>query len=159
MKNNNGMKKVLILIILAVSYTPIPAQLLSKMEIKNPIEGICNDKEVYALFPSIDTDQIEAASPISKPEILDKLNSKILFLKENKKFKGEGIVKVIINCSGEVVLCKVSKKTKSIKLDEQIEEVFNNLGEWKNATYKKRNVDSVQLFYFKVKRGKISWKY
>jgi len=135
------------------------AQLMSKMVIKTPIEGICNDKEVYVLFPSIDTGQVKAVCPVPESEILNKLNSKVSFLRENKKFKGEGIVKVIINCKGEVVLCEVSKKSKSNKLDDQIVEVFNNLGEWKNAFYKKRAVDNVQLFYFKVKKGKISWKY
>ena len=73
------MKRLMVLLVLVASYNSVTAQLMSKMDIKTPIDGICNDKEVYALFPSIDTDQIEAVSPISKAEILDKLNSDVAF--------------------------------------------------------------------------------
>jgi hypothetical protein len=151
-------KKTLLIITLSISFNSLSAQLLTKLDIKERIEGICNKKEVYALFPYLEDAQVLAESPISKSEILKTLNSKVEFLTENKKFKSDGIVCVIINCKGEIVSCKVSKKTTSAKLDNEIEAVFNNLGDWKNATYKNKPVDSYQLFYFEVKRGKIRWK-
>jgi hypothetical protein len=159
MKNNyfRSVRKTLLIIILGISFNSLFAQLQTKLDIKESIEGICNEKEVYALFPYLEAAQVLAESPISKSEILKTLNSKVDFLSENKKFKSEGIVSIIINCKGEVVSCEVSKKTTSPKLDNEIERVFNNLGDWKNATYKNKAVDSYQLFYFKVKRGKISW--
>ena len=51
--------------------------------------------------------------------------------KSNPKYKGKGMLGIILNCKGKVVQCKMDNKTKSPELDKQIESVFNSLGEWK----------------------------
>ncbi len=56
------------------------------MEVKEPIPGVCNEKEVYALFPSL-KGQEEDTSPVSKAEILSRLNNEIIFLKEHPSTK------------------------------------------------------------------------
>jgi len=126
------------------------------MEVKEPIEGICNEKEVYALLPF--DGQEKAICPISENDILKRLNSEIQFLKDNPKFKGKGMIGLIINCKGEVVQCKMDNKTKSTELDKQIEEVFNTLGEWKAGKLNKKKVDSSVLYSFKIKKGKITFE-
>lgn len=131
------------------------AQFVAKMEVKEPIEGICNEKEVYALLPF--DGQEKAICPVSENDILKRLNSEIQFLKDNPKFKGKGMIGLIINCKGEVVQCKMDNKTKSAELDKQIEEVFNSLGEWKAGKLNGKKVDSSVLYSFKIKKGKITF--
>ncbi len=126
------------------------------MEVKEDIPGICDKNEVYALFTSFDG-QDEAICPISKDEILKRLNSEIQFLKDNPKYKDKGMIGLIINCRGEVIKSKMDNKTKNTELDKQIEAVFNSLGEWKAGKLNGKNIDSSRLFSFKIKKGVISF--
>ncbi len=133
------------------------AQFVAKMEVKEPIEGICNDKEVYALFPSF-KGQTEAECPATKQQILERLNTEVKFIKENPNYDGKGMIGIIINCKGEVVQCKMDNKTKDPELDKQIEEVFNSLGAWKAGKLGKKQVDSSRLFSFKIKKGEFTFE-
>jgi len=150
------MKKIFILLLLACG-TAASAQFVAKMEVKEPIPGICDDKEVYALFPMFEG-QVEAVAPVTKDELLKKLNE-ISYLKDNPKTKTKGMVSLVINCKGKVVQCEMdgNNKTSSEALDKQIVAVFNSLGEWKPGKLNGKEVDSSRLFSFKVKGGKISW--
>ena len=130
------------------------AQFVAKMEVKEPIEGICDEKEVYALLPF--DGQEKAICPVQENDIVKRLNSEVPFLKDNPKFKGKGMIGLIINCKGEVVQCKMDIKTKSPELDKQIEMVFNSLGEWKAGKLNGQKVDSSVLYSFKIKKGKIT---
>ena len=150
------MKKTLLTLLTIAIYSTVSAQFIAKMEVKEPIEGICDEKEVYALFPMFDG-QEEAVCPVSKEGILNRLNNEVSFLKENPKYKDKGMIGIIINCKGEVVQCKMDNKTKSKELDKQIEIVFSSLGEWKAGKLNGKEIDSSILFSFKIKKGKITF--
>lgn len=150
------MKKTILTLIIGFIGLSASAQFVAIMEIKEDIPGICDSNEVYALFPSF-KGQEEAICPVSKEEILKRLNAEVQFIKDNPKFKGKGMIGLIINCKGEVVQCKMDNKTESAELDKQIEEVFNSLGDWKAGKLNGRNVDSSKLYGFKIKKGKITF--
>jgi hypothetical protein len=146
------MKKWITLCLLFIAGT-ISAQFVAKMEIKEPIKGLCSDKDVYAILPI--GDQKEAICPVSEEEISRRLDSAVVFLKEHQDFKDKGMVSVIINCKGEVVKCEMDNKTTDPELDKQIVAVFAVLGQWKAGKIGKKEVDSVKLFSFEIKKGKI----
>ena len=123
-----------------------------RIQEEDPIEGVCNQNELYTLFDFFDG-QEEAVCPVSEEEILQRLNSELTFLKDNPNHKDKGSVALIINCKGELVRCKMSDSTKSIELDDQIIAVFNSLGEWKVGKLNRTDVDSSVSFYFKIKKG------
>lgn len=127
-------------------------QFVAKMEVKEPIEGLCNDKEVYALLPML-KGQEEAVCPVTKENILERLNREVQFIKDNPKYSDKGMIGLIINCKGQVVQCKMDNKTKNVELDKQIELVFNSLGEWKAGKLDSKEVDTSKLFSFKIKKG------
>jgi hypothetical protein len=148
------MKQIPLTLFILIIYLTTSAQFVATMEVKEPIPGLCNDKEVYALFPSF-KGQEEAVSPVTKEEILDKLNNEVQYLKDNPKHNDKGMIGLVINCKGDVVKCKMDNKTKKPKLDRQIEDVFNSLGVWKAGKLNGKDVDTSRLFSFKIKNGKI----
>lgn len=148
------MTKTLTTILFAFIGFTVSAQFVAKLEVKEDIPGICDKNEVYSLFPSF-TGQDEAVCPVTKEQILERLNAEVEFLKANLKYKDKGMIGIIINCKGEVIKCKMDNKTKSTELDEQIEAVFNSLGEWKPGKLNGKKVDSSRLYSFKIKKGKI----
>lgn len=148
------MKKLIFGVFISLISISASAQFVAKMEVKEPIEGICDANEVYALFPMMDG-QDEAICPVSKEEILKRLNAEVQFLKDNPKYKDKGMIGLIINCKGEVVQCKMDNKTKSPELDKQIEAVFNSLGDWKAGKLNRKKVDSSKLYSFKIQKGEI----
>ncbi|MEN7548779.1 hypothetical protein AAG747_12735 [Rapidithrix thailandica] len=150
------MKKVIFAIAISFMSLHASAQFVAKMEVKEPVKGICDINEVYSLFPMF-KGQVEAVCPKSKDEILKHLNTEVQFLKENPKYKDKGMIGLIINCKGEVVQCKMDNKTKSPELDRQIEAVFNSLGAWKAGKLNGKEVDTSRLFSFKIKKGVISF--
>ena len=121
------MKTILSLVISILLASNLNAQFVAKVQVKEKIEGLCNEKEVYSLLPMFG-DQKLAVSPVSNEEIMNQLDSAVIFLKENRKFKGEGMVGIWINCKGEVVKCEMHNKTKDANLDSQIVAVFAALG-------------------------------
>ncbi len=149
------MKKAILLFAAGFLSLTASAQFVARMEVKEDIPGICDKKEVYVMFPGFDG-QVQAECPLTDEQIIERLNE-IQFLKDNPKFKGEGMIGLIINCKGEVVKCEMDNKTKSEELDKQIEEVFNALGEWKNGTLNGKAVDTSRLFSFEIKNGKFKF--
>jgi hypothetical protein len=99
------MKNSITLIALIFTFAA-SAQFVAKVEMKEDLPGICDKNEVYALFPGFKGQQ-EAVCPVSKDEILKKLNKEVTFLKDNPKFDDKGMVGMFINCKGEVVECKM----------------------------------------------------
>lgn len=148
------MKKIILTALIGFIGLSVFAQFVAKAEIKETIEGICDKNEVYALFPSFEG-QDQAICPISKDEILKRLNEEVQFLKDHLKYKDKGMIGLIINCKGEVIKCKMDNKTKNTELDKQIEAVFNSLGKWVSGKLNGKNVDSTRLYSFKIKKGKI----
>lgn len=145
---------LLLFVAMATCYTA-SAQFVAKMEIKEPIPGLCSERDVYALIPGL-KGQVPAQAPLAKEQINDRLNSGIQFLKDNPGYNDEGMIGLIINCRGELVQCKMDNKTRSTELDSQIEKVFNSLGGWTAGKLNKKEVDSSRLFSFKIENSRIS---
>lgn len=152
------MKNLILGLSLSLISVNASAQFVARVQVKEPIEGICNQNEVYALFPSFEG-QIEAVCPLSKNQILARLNTEVQFLKDNPKYKDKGMMGIIINCEGKVVQCKMDNKTKSQELDQQIEAVFNSLGDWKPGKLNGKEIDSSKLYSFKIKKGLFEFEY
>ena len=150
------MKNLIIVITLLYTCLNVPAQFIAELQLEEPVEGICNMKHVYSLFPMFDG-QDEAICPITKEQILTRLNTHVLFLKDNPKYKSKGMIGLLINCKGEVVQCEMDTKTKNKELDKQIEAVFNTLGKWKAGKLDGQSVDSSCLYSFKIKKGKVTF--
>jgi len=68
------------------------------------------------------------------------------------------MIRLLINCKGEVVLCEMDALTKSKVLDQQIEALFNSLGKWKAGKLDGNEVDSSRLYSFKIKKGKVTFE-
>lgn len=150
------MKKTSLILLTTFWALTVSAQFVAKMEVKEDISGICDKNEVYALLPSF-KGQEEAVCPMTKEDILQKLNAEVTFLKDNPKFKDKGMIGLVINCKGKVVKCKMDNKTKDPELDKQIEAVFNSLGTWKAGKLSGKEVDTSRLFSFVVKNGKFTF--
>jgi hypothetical protein len=146
------MKKTLLILLTSFFGLTVSAQFVAKMEVKEDIPGICDKNEVYALFPSI-KGQVEAVCPVPKDTILKRLNSEVLFIKNNPDYNDKGMIGLVINCKGEVVKCKMDNNTKKPDLDKQIEAVFNSLGSWTAGKLNKKAVDTSRLFSFKIVNG------
>ena len=149
------MRTTLLLFFTLTTYYTTSAQFVAKMEIKEPISGLCSDQDVYALIPGL-KGQVPAQCSLSKEQINDKLNSEIQFLKDNPDYNDKGMIGLVINCKGQLVQCKMDNKTKSPELDSQIEKVFNSLGDWTAGKLNKKNVDTSRLFSFTIENGRIS---
>ena len=150
------MNKGVIVAVMTFSSLFASAQFIARVEVKEDIPGICNKEEVYALFPSLKGQEVPVC-PVSKAEILKRLNSEVPFLLDNPRYKDKGMIGLFINCRGEVVQCKMDNKTKSEELDSQIEKVFNSLGDWKPGKLDGNEVDASELFSFTIKNGKFSF--
>lgn len=149
------MKKFAIISLLLFVFYSVPAQFVARVEIKDSIPGICNSKEVYAIFPMF-KGQEQAVCPVTDDTINARLSNEVTFLKDNPKYSDKGMVNIIINCKGEVVKCEMDNKTHSEELDKQIVAVFNSLGQWKAGKVDGNTVDSARLWSFKIKKGKIA---
>jgi len=151
------MKNMLcVLLLVQVSLTS-HSQLVARAEIKEKIEGICDIKNVYTLLPMFG-DQKEAVCSVPDSTIERKLNEEAEFLKDKPKYNDKGMVSIIINCKGNVVQCKIDNESKSPILDEQVVNVFKTLTSWKAGKLNGKEVDSMRLWSFEVKKGKIILK-
>lgn len=103
-------------------------------------------------------DQVEAACSVADSTIERRLNDEVQFLKDHPKYNDKGMVNMIINCKGEVVQCKIDNKTKSPDLDDQVVAVFKSLTAWKAGKLNGGEVDSLRLWSFEVKKGRITLK-
>src|SRR5262245_21573032 len=128
-KHLNTMKRFVILLALLVCSTLSYSQLVARVEMKENLEGICDNKNVYTLFPMFG-DQVEAVCSVPDTAIQASLNE-IVFLKDKPKHKDKGMVSIFINCKGQVAKCAIDNKSSSPELDEQILAVFKTLTTFK----------------------------
>jgi|ERR1043165_4689191 hypothetical protein len=149
------MKKAIVLLPVFLSFI-VSAQLVATVQLKEDVPGICNKNEVYALFPSF-KGQEKAVPTLNKEQLLAKLNSDVKFLQDNPKYRDKGMLFIMLNCKGKVVQCKMDIKTKSPELDRQIVDVFNAMGDWQPGKLNGKEVDSSELFSFKIKAGRFEW--
>jgi hypothetical protein len=146
------MKKTIAFILGVLSFQLASAQFVAKMELKEPIEGLCSN-DVYTILPGFSGQQ-EPVCPISSADITKKLNQQVTYLKDSAMYEDKGMVDIFINCKGEVVKCEIDNKTKNAQLDQQIVAVFKTLGNWTPGKLNKKNVDCAKLWSFKIKEGK-----
>ena len=150
------MKRTLFIVLALIIGISASAQFVARMQVKGDIAGICDKKEVYVLMASF-KGQIKAVCSVTNDSILKRLNSEVVFVKENPNYSDKGMVGVVINCKGEVVQCEMDNKTKKQELDKQIVTVFNSLGGWKAGKLNGHEVDSSRLFSFKINNGVFSF--
>jgi uncharacterized protein (DUF2147 family) len=138
------------------------SQVAMYTEVKEGVKDLCNSTRVYLLymmkqFPS--SNAVEGKFPVSETELLQLLNEKTNYLKENPKYKGKFSVRVIVNCKGELIICNLEKKTRSDDFNKQILEVFTSLKGWAPGEFNGEIVDSTKSFYFKIKNGEIQMEF
>lgn len=131
------------------------ASMIAVMEIKEPIEGVCDQDRVISILPFLDKGQVKAIAPKSKLEIQQDLNTTIEFLQSHLDYEDEGMVSLIINCKGELVQSETSKQTQNSELDKQILVVFSELKEWTPGKLNYQAVDTVVLYSFKIENSKV----
>lgn len=129
---------------------------VAKMEVKEPITGVCDNDNVIFMLPLSGNGQVAAKSPKTDAEIEADLNAKVLFLKDKTTYEDKGMVGLIINCKGEMVQCQIDNKTKSTELDSQIVAVFAELKTWTAGNINGKPYDTSVLYSFTIKDGKIS---
>ena len=129
--------------------------MVARMVVKEPIKGVCDNDNVIAILPFPGNGQIKAQAPMSKEEIMEELNSKVSFLKDKPDYEDKGMVSLIVNCKGELVICKIDNETKSPELDIQIVAVFSELKVWKAGKINNKSVDTLVLYSFTINNGKI----
>lgn len=149
------MPRFILILLFCALYFSCAGQFLARMELKEPISGLCDSRNVYVMFPSF-KGQTEAVCPVAEEVIAKRLNAEIQFLRDNPGYDDKGMIGLVINCKGEVVQCRMDNKTSSPELDKQIEAVFNSLGEWMPGKLKRKSVDTSRLFSFEIKDGEFS---
>jgi len=130
--------------------------MVARMEVKEPIEGVCDNANVIVILPFPGNGQIKANAPKTKEELTQQLNSQVAFLKDKPDYEDKGMVSLIVNCKGEMVRCKIDNKTKSPELDSQIVAVFAEMKKWTAGKVNNRSVDTAVLYSFTIKNGKIT---
>jgi hypothetical protein len=129
--------------------------MVAKMQVKDPIDGVCDQENVIAILSFEGNGQVKAVAPKSKSEISQELNTKVSFLQDKPNYDDKGMVGLIVNCKGEMVRCQIDNKTQNPELDAQIVAVFAELKNWKAGTWNKQPVDTSVLYSFEIKKGKI----
>jgi len=146
----------LILLPSCVSKKSSFTNMVARMEVKEPIDGVCDNANVIAILPFPGNGQLKAIAPKTDSEITDELNAQVSFLKEKPDYEDKGMVNLIINCKGEMVRCQIDNKTQSPELDAQIVAVFAALKNWSPGKINGKAVDTSVLISFKINKGKIS---
>jgi len=161
MKNNKiaaiciGLLAVGIITSCATSKNSSMNNMVARMEVKEPIKGVCDNANVIAVLPFPGNGQVKAQAPKTNEEITEELNSKVSFLKDKPDYEDKGMVNLIINCKGELVRCQIDNKTKNPELDSQIVAVFAELKKWTAGKINNTSFDTVVLYSFTIKDGKI----
>src|SRR6187551_3002455 len=91
--------------------------MVARMEVKEPIAGVCDNSNVIAILPFPGNGQVQAKCQKSNEQIALELNSRVVFLKDKPEYEDKGMVNMIVNCKGEMVRCHIDNETKSPELD------------------------------------------
>jgi len=129
---------------------------IARMEVKEPIKGVCDNSNVLVILPISDNGQVKAQAPKSNEEITQELNARVTYLKDKSDYEDKGMVNLIVNCKGELVQCKIDTETKSPELDAQIVAVFEEMKKWTPGKVHNRPYDTILFYSFTIKKGKIS---
>ena len=162
MKKNNfktiviGLMALVIISSCATSKNNSALNMVARMEVKEPIKGVCDNANVIVILPLPGNGQVQAIPPKTNEEITQELNSKVSFLKDKPDYEDKGMVNLVINCKGKLVRCEIDNKTKSPELDSQIVAVFAEMKIWTAGKIKNNSVDTAVLYSFEIKNGKIT---
>jgi hypothetical protein len=148
------MKKIISIVLFVQMSVCSFSQFVARADIKENIDGICDKKNVYALLPMFKEQKLAVCS-VKDAAIEQMLNDSVQFTKDNPNYNDKGMVSIIINCKGEVIQCKIDNKTQSPVLDDQIVNVFKLLITWQAGKLNGKKVDSIRLWSFEIKDGKI----
>lgn len=129
--------------------------MVARMQVDEPIEGVCDNDNVIVILPIPGNKQEEAQPPLTDEELTEELNNHVHFLHNKPEYNDEGMVNMIINCKGEMVQCEIDNKTKNSELDEQIVAVFAEMQNWVPGKINGRAIDTAVLYSFEIKNGKI----
>ncbi len=130
---------------------------VARMEVKEPIQGVCDNSNVIVILPFPNNGQEKAQCPKSKEDLIKELNDKAEYLKSNPNYNDSASLTVIINCEGDMVRCQLDRKTQKPEIDQQIISVFQNLKKWVPGKINKKPIDTVELYSIKIKNGIISF--
>ena len=132
------------------------SNMIARMQVNEPIEGVCDNENVIVIMTFLNKAQVEAKAPKTDAELVQQLNSQVTFLKDKPDYEDKGIINLIVNCKGELVRCQIDNKTKSQELDSQIVAVFAEMKKWTAGKVNNVSVDTVVLVSFIIKNGKIT---
>lgn len=149
------MKKMFFFLLSAMISGTSFSQFVARAEIKEDIPGICDKKNVFTLLAMLDG-QKEAVAAVKDAAIEKMLADSVVYLKDKADYNDKGMVSIIINCKGDVVKCETDNKTKSPELDEQVVKVFKTVTFTKPGKLNGKSVDSLRLWSFEIKNGKIT---
>lgn len=124
--------------------------MVARMEVKEPIKGVCDNANVIAILPFPGNGQVKAQASKTKEEITAELNAKVSFLTDKPDYEDKGVVGLIVNCKGELVQYWMSNKSQSEALDAQIVAVFAELKKWTPGKVKNVSVDTTLLYGFTI---------
>lgn len=130
--------------------------MVARMQVDEPIEGVCDNANIIAILPFPGSNQVAAIPSKTEEEIAADLNATVDFLKDNPNYEDKGMVGLIVNCKGELVRCQIDNKTKSPELDSQIVAVFATLKKWTPGSVNNKSVDTSVLYSFTIEGGKIT---
>lgn len=129
------------------------SQGVTRIFLNEPIEGLCEDTNIYVLFNTFPNQEM-ADCRLTSQEMIQILNDTILYLKDHPKTKINGMVSIIINCKGEVIHCVVDGKKQIAELNEELINYFMGMETWRAGLLDDREVDSVVFFSFEIKKGR-----
>ncbi len=129
--------------------------MVARMQVKSPIDGVCDNNNVFVIFPIPGNAQQKALPLISFEEMAIVLNEKLNFLKDNPTYTAKGTVDIVINCNGELVQCQANNKEFDEQLNKQLKELISEFKKWKPATIQNKKVDSFQFISIEIKQGKV----
>ena len=129
--------------------------MVARMDVKEPIPGVCDNGNVMVILPFPGNGQVKAQAPKTNEELTLELNTNVDFLKDKPDYEDKGMVNMIVNCKGELVKCEIDNKAKSPELDSEIVAVFAEMKIWTPGKIRDRSFDTVVLYSFTIKNGKI----
>lgn len=150
-----GLMAIVMISSCATSKSNSMSNMVARMEVKEPIDGVCDNANVIAILPFPGNGQVKAGAPKTEEELTKELNEKVAFLKDKPDYNDKGMVNLIVNCEGELVRCQIDNKTQSPELDNQIVAVFAEMKTWTPGTINGKPVDTVVLYSFTITGGKI----
>lgn len=148
------MERLIFLSLLLATYISASAQLVAIREMKEPVEGVCDNTKVHAVL--IFDGQKQQQCSMTKAEIEELLNRNVTYMKTDPKFKlkKHESVSTLVNCKGELVLVELD--TKSAEFNQQVCGTFRTMGAtWTAGHINGKTVDSVELWGIEIKKGRI----